>query len=283
MKSPEQLKGAVKNIAKQKNISPQAVLQMLMFERLVERLSISEFREQFILKGGLLISSMVGIGERTTMDMDTTVKGLNMNEKEIRSTVEKILSVDADDGVDFVLKGISPIREDDEYENFRVSLLAVYGKMKIPMKIDITTGDVIIPGETIYHFPLTFENRCVDVWAYTLETILAEKYETIIRRGTANTRARDFYDLYLLHKMYAEKIHMADLKRAVALTSQKRESEADMKQADEILEEIQKSDIMRKLWQKYQRESLYAKDISFDSVIECANGIERLLRQKETE
>lgn len=140
MKSPEQLKGAVKNIAKQKKISPQAVLQTLMFERLVERLSASEFRDRFILKGGLLISSMVGIGERTTMDMDTTVKGLDMNEKEIRSTVEKILSVDVDDGVNFVLKGISPIREDDEYENFRVSLLAVYGKMKIPMKIDITTG-----------------------------------------------------------------------------------------------------------------------------------------------
>ncbi len=278
MKSPEQLKGAVKNIAKQKKISPQAVLQTLMFERLVERLSASEFRERFILKGGLLISSMVGIGERTTMDMDTTVKGLDMNEKEIRSTVEKILSVDVDDGVNFVLKGISPIRENDEYENFRVSLLAVYGKMKIPMKIDITTGDAITPGEIIYHFPLTFENRSVDVWAYTLETILAEKYETIIRRGTANTRARDFYDLYLLHMMYAEQIHMTDLKRAVALTSQKRGSEADMKQADEILKEIQNSDIMRKLWEKYQRESLYAKDISFDSVIECANEIERLLR-----
>lgn len=278
MKSPEQLKGAVKNIAKQKKISPQAVLQTLMFERLVERLSASEFRDRFILKGGLLISSMVGIGERTTMDMDTTVKGLDMNEKEIRSTVEKILSVDVDDGVNFVLKGISPIREDDEYENFRVSLLAVYGKMKIPMKIDITTGDAITPREIIYHFPLTFENRSVDVWAYTLETILAEKYETIIRRGTANTRARDFYDLYLLHKMYAEQIHMTDLKRAVALTSQKRRSEADMKQADEILKEIQNSDIMRKLWEKYQRESLYAKDISFDSVIECANEIERLLR-----
>ena len=141
------------------------------------------------------------------------------------------------------------------------------------MKIDITTGDAITPREIIYHFLLTFENRSVDVWAYTLETILAEKYETIIRRGTASTRARDFYDLYLLHKMYAEQIHMTDLKRAVALTSQKRGSEADMKQADEILKEIQNSDIMRKLWEKYQRESLYAKDISFDSVIECVKEI----------
>lgn len=198
MKSPEQLKGAVKNIAKQKNISPQAVLQTFMFERLVERLAISEYRDKFILKGGLLISSMVGIGERTTMDMDTTVKGLEMTEAQVKETVEKILTAEVNDGILFLFKGIQPIREDDEYENFRVSLEAVYGKMKIPMKIDITTGDVITPREVLYQFPLTFENRSVDVWAYTLETILAEKYETIIRRGTANTRARDFYDLLLV-------------------------------------------------------------------------------------
>lgn len=205
MKSPE-LKGAVKNIAKQKNVSPQAVLQTLMFERLVERLSVSKYRDKFILKGGLLISSMVGIGERTTMDMDTTVKGLDMNEEQVRGIIEQILKTEVNDDVVFEFMGIQPIREDDEYENFRVSLQAIYGKMRIPMKIDITTGDVITPREIIYHFPLTFEDRSVAVWAYTLETILAEKYETIIRRGTANTRARDFYDLYLLHKIYAEKL-----------------------------------------------------------------------------
>lgn len=149
MKSPEQLKGVVKNIAKQKNISPQAVLQTLMFERLAERLSLSEFRDKFILKGGLLISSMVGIEERTTMDMDTTVKGLNMNEKEIKYIVEKILKTEVNDDVIFVFKGIQPIREDNEYENFRISLQADYGKMKIPMKIDITTGDVITPNAPI--------------------------------------------------------------------------------------------------------------------------------------
>lgn len=277
MKSPEQLKGVVKNIAKQKNISPQAVLQTLMFERLVERLSASEFRDKFILKGGLLISSMVGIGERTTMDMDTTVKGLDMNEEQIRDIVGKILKTEVNDDVTFVFKGIQPIREDDEYENFRVSLQASYGKMKIPMKIDITTGDVITPREIIYHFPLTFENRSVAVWAYTLETILAEKYETVIRRGIANTRARDFYDLYLLHKLYAENINLEGFQRAVALTSKKRSSETDMKNAEEILREMQDSDNMKKLWEKYRKESSYVKDISFDMVIECVREIGTML------
>lgn len=281
MKSPEQLKGAVKNIAKQKNISPQAVLQTLMFERLVERLSVSEYRDKFILKGGLLISSMVGIGERTTMDMDTTVKGLDMNEEQVKDIIEQIVKTEVNDDVAFVFKGIQPIREDDEYENFRVSLQAIYGKMKIPMKMDITTGDIITPREIIYHFPLTFEDRSVAVWAYTLETILAEKYETIIRRGTANTRARDFYDLYILHKVYSEKINRNDFQKAVALTSKKRGSESGIKDAEDILREIQDSDAMNRLWEKYRKENLYARDIVFETVMECVREIEVLLRQGE--
>lgn len=279
MKSPEQLKGAVKNIAKQKNISPQAVLQVLMFERLVERLSVSEYRDKFILKGGLLISSMVGIGERTTMDMDTTVKGLDITEEQVSNIVKQILNTEINDGVVFVFQGIQPIREDDEYDNFRISLQAVYGKMKIPMKIDITTGDVITPKEIIYHFPLTFENRSVDVWAYTLETILAEKYETVIRRCTTNTRARDYYDLYLLYNIYRKQINTEDFRKAVALTSKKRESESDMKAAQGIIRKIQKSESMYDLWEKYRKENLYASEISFETVIDCVRAIERMLRE----
>lgn len=277
MKSPEQLKGAVKNIAKTKNISPQAVLQTLMFERLVERVSVSEYRDKFILKGGLLISSLVGIGERTTMDMDATVKGLDMNENQVKDAIKEILSAEINDGVNFLFKGIRPIREEDEYENFRVSIQAIYGSMQIPMKIDVTTGDVITPKEIIYQFPLTFENRTVSVRAYTLETILAEKYETIVRRGAANTRARDFYDLYLLHKMYKDDINTVDFCKAVELTSKKRGSEDDMQDAGEILQEIQDSDIMRGLWEKYRRDSSYAKNITFEMVIECAETIKNML------
>ena len=198
MKTPEQLKGAIRNIAAKKNLRPQEVLQMFLFERVLERLANSNYRNNFILKGGLLISSMLGISERTTMDMDTTVRGISMEEEEIVSVVKEILSVDVDDGIKFMLKIIEPIREDDAYNNFRVHLTAQYGKINAPMKIDITTGDTITPAAVQYSYPLSFEERSIPILAYTLETVLAEKYETIIRRNIGTTRARDFYDLHML-------------------------------------------------------------------------------------
>ena len=167
-----------------------------MFERLVERLSISKYKENFILKGGLLIASMIGIAERTTMDMDTTIQGLPMTEEEIEKIIKEILALDVEDGIHFEYQGMQPIREDDEYNNFCVSICAMYGKMKIPMKIDITTGDKITPRQIDYGYKFMFEDKSVLVKAYTLETIIAEKYETVIRRNIGNTRARDFYDLF---------------------------------------------------------------------------------------
>ena len=154
MKTPEQLKGAIRNIAAKKNLRPQEVLQMFLFERVLERLANSNYRNNFILKGGLLISSMLGISERTTMDMDTTVRGISMEEEEIVSVVKEILSVDVDDGIKFMLKTIEPIREDDAYNNFRVHLTAQYGKINAPMKIDITTGDTITPAAVQYSIPI---------------------------------------------------------------------------------------------------------------------------------
>ena len=174
MKTPEQLKGAIRNLAKEKGIHAQEVLQIFMFERIIERLSISAYKEIFILKGGLLISAMLGIQERTTMD--TTVKGFPMEEQNIREALTEILNQPVNDGVQFELLDLSPIREDDEYENFRASLQAVYGKMKIPMKIDITTGGEITPREIQFSYPFLFDYRRVSVMAYTMETILSEKY-----------------------------------------------------------------------------------------------------------
>lgn len=192
MRSAEQIKGAVKNIASKMNLKPQEVLQIFMFERLVERLSISQYKDNFILKGGLLIASMIGIGERTTMDMDTTIQGLPMTEQGIEQVVKEIIYIDIGDGILFEFKGIQPIREDDEYNNFCASICALYGKMKVPMKIDITTGDKITPKQIDYGYKLMFEEKTVMVKAYPLETIIAEKYETVIRRNIGNTRTRVF-------------------------------------------------------------------------------------------
>lgn len=238
MKTPEQLKGAIRNIAAQKNLRPQEVLQMFLFERILERLAVSRYRNNFILKGGLLISSMIGIDERTTIDMDTTVRGIPMEETEITSVILEILSLDVDDGITFAFRRIEPIREDDAYRNFRVHIEARYGKINSPMKIDITTGDEITPAAIQYDYPFLFEQKTVPVMAYTLETILAEKYETILRRNIGTTRARDFYDLHTLYRERNEEIRADVLRLAVAHTARKRGSAAELADWKEIVQDI---------------------------------------------
>lgn len=268
MKSAEQIKGAVKNIAKKMNLKPQEVLQIFMFERLVERLSISKYKENFILKGGLLIASMIGIAERTTMDMDTTIQGLPMTEEEMEKIIKEILALDVEDGIHFEYQGMQPIREDDEYNNFCVSICAMYGKMKIPMKIDITTGDKITPRQIDYGYKFMFENKSVMVKAYTLETIIAEKYETVIRRNIGNTRARDFYDLFVLVKIKKNEIRWNVLKEAVLATATKRGSLEELTEYKEIIEDMQESQFLKRIWEKYKEENTYSEGIAFADTLD---------------
>ena len=272
IKTPEQLKGAIRNLAKEKGIHAQEVLQIFMFERIIERLSVSSYKDRFILKGGLLISAILGVAERTTMDMDTTVKGLPMDEQNLRKAVSEILNQPVDDGIKFQLLDLTPIREDDEYENFRVSIQAAYGKMKIPMKIDITTGDAITPKEIQFSYPFLFDDRRVLVKAYTLESILAEKYETIIRRNVGNTRARDFYDLHLLYRLYQENADWNLLKQAVLATAKKRESSAALQDTERILLALKESTVLLNLWKRYQAQNLYAREITYPAIIETINA-----------
>lgn len=273
MKTPEQLKGAIRNIAAKKNLRPQEVLQMFLFERVLERLANSNYRNNFILKGGLLISSMLGISERTTMDMDTTVRGISMEEEEIVSVVKEILSVDVDDGIKFMLKTIEPIREDDAYNNFRVHLTAQYGKINAPMKIDITTGDTITPAAVQYSYPLSFEERSIPILAYTLETVLAEKYETIIRRNIGTTRARDFYDLHMLYQCHKDEIRMDILKTAVFHTARKRGSLEEINDWKEVLHDIREEPILNQLWKNYTSENSYASKLAFSEVLDTVDEI----------
>lgn len=273
MKTPEQLKGAIRNIAAKKNLRPQEVLQMFLFERVLERLANSNYRNNFILKGGLLISSMLGISERTTMDMDTTVRGISMEEEEIVSVVKEILSVDVDDGIKFMLKTIEPIREDDAYNDFRVHLTAQYGKINAPMKIDITTGDTITPAAVQYSYPLSFEERSIPILAYTLETVLAEKYETIIRRNIGTTRARDFYDLHMLYQYHKDEIRMDILKTAVLHTARKRGSLEEINDWKEVLHDIREEPILNQLWKNYTSENSYASKLAFSEVLDTVDEI----------
>ena len=270
-KTPEQLKGAIRTLAKKKGIHAQEVLQIFMFERIIERLSVSSYRDRFILKGGLLISAILGVAERTTMDMDTTVKGLPMDEHSIRKAVSEILDQPVHDGIKFQLLDLTHIREDDEYENFRASIQAIYGKMKIPMKMDITTGDDITPKEIQFSYPFLFDDRQVIVKAYPQETILAEKYETIIRRNIGNTRARDFYDLHLLYRLYRENADWNLLKLAVLATAKKRESLSTLQETERILQALKESTILQNLWKRYQAQNSYTREITYPAIMETLN------------
>lgn len=268
MKTPEQLKGAIRNIAKQKNLHAQEVLQIFMFERMLERLSLSPYKKNFVLKGGLLISFMIGISERTTMDMDTTVRGINMDEANIARIIKEIFAIDAGDNITFQFEKIMPIREDDDYNNFRIYFIAEYGKIRNKMKIDITTGDEITPAAVKYSFHSMFDKKDIEIMAYTPETILAEKYETIIRRGITNSRLRDFYDLYILFHLYENIIIPAHFKLAVEHTARKRNSLELMANYEAICAEIKDEPYLANSWRNYTTSETYATHLSFDDVVQ---------------
>ncbi|EFO65815.1 hypothetical protein HMPREF9214_1256 [Lactobacillus iners LactinV 11V1-d] len=264
----ESIKGKIRNLAEQKNLKSQEVLQIYFFERLLERLSKSQYKNNFVIKGGFLISSLIGIENRTTMDMDTTIKGIALKENRIKEIVEEILDINVDDGIRFEIKDISYIREEDKYENFRISLIANVGKNQNPMKIDITTGDAITPREIEYAYPCIFSKKDIKIMAYPLETILAEKYETIIRRNITTTRMRDFYDLYTLYKLKKDDIDYEVLKEAVKRTSNRRGSQEMMKDYEKIIEDIKEDSYLRSLWDVYLKENKYIGDLSFDKIVD---------------
>lgn len=194
------LKAKIKDLARKKDMSAQVVLQNYMFERFLERLSQSVYKDKFILKGGILIAALVGINNRATMDMDATVKNYPVTPDSLEKAITEICSIAINDDVTFSFSSIYSIRDDDPYGGYRVSIISEYDTITTPMQIDITTGDVITPKEVIYPFKMIFEERNIGVWAYNIETVLAEKVETILRRGELNTRPRDFYDVYILTK-----------------------------------------------------------------------------------
>lgn len=278
MKNAMQLKAILKNMAKQKNISAQLVLQNYMLERLLERVSVSKYRDNFILKGGFLIAAMVGLDTRATMDMDATIKGYPVNEQTVQKMFEEICAIELNDDVTFTFRQIGEIREGDEYTGYRVTLTADYPPMAVPLKLDITTGDKITPKEIEYSFKLLLEDRSISILAYNLETILAEKLETVISRSDQNTRPRDYYDIYMLMKLQYHNVNLSSLKDALAATCKRRGSAEVIKGYIQIMERVKNSTIMQEQWKKYQKEFDYASDIAFedtcDTVISVLNSLE---------
>jgi hypothetical protein len=268
MSKAMQLKAKIKNLALINHVPAQAILQNFMLERLLERISISKYKDMIVLKGGMLIASMVGINSRTTMDMDATLQGYPLSEETIRVAFIDICALYLNDEVMLVLDRVVPIRDDDEYGGYRVSITAKYETINTPLKIDITTGDIITPGAILYTFHSNFENKLIKIWAYNSETILAEKVETILRRSAFNTRPRDFYDVYIIMKTQRPKINKKVFSAALNATSEKRGSLLALQEKEAIFRTIQSDAVMRQRWELYCKENYYAKGIGFDEVID---------------
>lgn len=268
-----QVKDLIRNQSKGNSAKAQILLRIYMMERFLERLSVSDYNKNFILKGGMLVSSMVGIDMRSTMDIDTTLKNLPLSEESVKSIIEYITAIKLEDNISFRIKSISEIMEESEYSGIRVSLDGVLDMMRVPLKIDISTGDVITPREIEYEMPLMFENRKIAVLAYNTETLLAEKLETVIARGTANTRLRDFYDIYIILSNSMYEVDVDNFCLAFRSTCKKRGSDVLIDDAELIIREIETDKNMQDLWRAYSNKFEYAKDISWDMVIEAVKQL----------
>lgn len=266
------LKARIRNMAKQKNIAAQVILQNYMFERFLERLSLSAYKDRFILKGGMLIAAIVGLDTRSTMDLDATLRLFSCDEASILAAMDDICGISIDDNVRFTVKGLVPIRHDDVYGGFRVSLEAVYDTIVTPLSIDISVGDVITPHAIRFSFTGIFdETKKIELWAYNIETVIAEKVETILRRGVFNTRSRDYYDVYILLK--TQNVDRALFAQALQASASHRGTLEQIADTDGIIDVLSRNAVLKQMWDKYRREFIYAEDIQYEDVISALKDI----------
>lgn len=274
--SARQLKDLIRNLSKKNSADAQILMRNYMMERLLERISVSDYKDKFILKGGMLVAAMVELDSRSTMDLDATVKGVNITIEDVEKIVTSIISEQIEDGVEFRIKSVSRIMDEAEYPGVRVGMEAFFDGVRTPLKIDISTGDVITPSEIRYSFKLMLEDRSIEIYAYNLETVLAEKLETIISRNVANTRMRDFYDIHILQQIHAENIDADVFRDALIATSKKRGTQEMLKDVLAILDDVEKDPVMERLWINYQKSFTYAKNIDWETVINSVRVLFKL-------
>lgn len=277
----KQLKDLIRNLSKKKYADAQILMRNYMMERFLERMSVSEYKDKFILKGGMLVAAMVGLDARATMDIDAAIKGADVNVEAVERIITDIISVPMDDGVIFRIKQISEIMDEAEYSGVRISMETEFDGVRTPLKIDISTGDVITPREIQYSFKLMLEERTINVWAYNLETVLAEKLETVISRNITNTRMRDFYDIHILLKLYGNTLDANVLGEALQATVKKRETDKHLSNAVEVFDEVQNDSNMQKLWTSYQKKFSYAEDVSWDTVMSAVKELYDMCKQQK--
>ena len=273
--TPAQIKGKIKSVAQKNHADARTLMRIYMMERFLERLAKSEYRDQFIIKGGILVTAMIGVANRSTMDIDTSVKNLNLSAQDALKVINQVKEIDFDDGVSFEVKAVSNIMDEMEYPGIRITMNAIMGGLITPLKIDISTGDVITPRAIEFHYDLMLEDRSIMLWSYNLETILAEKLQTVLARGILNTRMRDFYDIRMLLDTQEDKIDQAVLKDAFAATCKKRGTSHLQEQAGEIIKSVEEDEQLRALWLSYQKKYSYAADMDYTGVI---GGVRELLQ-----
>ena len=268
-----QIKDLVRNLAASSGVEAHVLIRRYMMERLLERISLSPYRDCFILKGGMLVSSLVGVEMRSTMDMDTTVKGLSLTAAEMERVLGEILSISLDDGVSFRIRSVNRIMEEREYAGLRVSLEALLENAITPLKVDISTGDAITPREIVYPYRLMFENRSISLMAYPLETVLAEKLETILTRATLNSRMRDFYDVQVLWESFSRDIRGETLQRALRACAERRASLERLPDAEAILRAVENSPELQRLWDEYRRKNRYSEACTWERVMRSLRSL----------
>ena len=274
IKSATAVKAKIKNKARGSSDKSQVMLRIYLMERLLERVSLSKYRDNFVLKGGLLVSSLVGVDMRSTMDVDTTVKSLPMNKKSVQKILEEIMEIELEDGVSFRISKVQDIMEGHEYEGLRFMIECSMDRLKQTIKIDISTGDEITPRAIAYKLPLIIEDRSIDLWTYNLETILAEKLETLMVRGEANTRMRDFYDIHVLIQQDTVTVDRDILKAAFYATCKNRGSTEQIGAINDVITKIAGDETMKQQWDNYRKTNYYVGTLEWDDVIEST----RILR-----
>lgn len=269
-----QLKEKLKNISRKRNIDFNIILRLYMYDRFIERLSLSQYKDNFVLKGGFYLSTLFGVESRNTMDIDVAFKNNNFNERNLEKIIKNIISIDINDYAQLDYLGMSSIRNEDEYGGFRIDLVVRVENIKEKFHIDIATGDPITPKEILYKYKTILEDKVVNVWAYNIETVLAEKLETILNRAESNGRMRDFYDIYLIYSREWENVNQDDFRNAVKETFRKRVFNKDIIETFEVIRE---SEILKRRWYIYANKYDYAKNIDFVEIINCIEHIVKVI------
>lgn len=268
-----QLKQKIRHLAAQKEMDPQLLQRAFVIEQFLFLLGLTKHKDNFIIKGGFLIRSLLGVEKRTTMDIDTTVKGFTLNRENLATIFNEICSANTFEGISFRVEKIEEIREEDDYPGFRVSMIATIQTMGVPFKVDLTTGDAITSKEELTKYTSILDDKEIELWSYPIETVLAEKLQTVLYRTTLSTRARDYYDIHMLYLLKKGEINWKALNESLQATMIKRETVDLLDDYSSVLMLIEADDNLQKLWIRYQDKNSYVGNISFNETIQSVKAV----------